>query len=54
MVKAAESESKAELFALRMQILQELDPFESGAAALQLHHLEHNRRVMGIYLEENS
>ena len=54
MVKAAESKSKTELFALRMQILQELDPFESGAAALQLHHLEHNRRVMGIYLEENS
>lgn len=24
-----------------------------GAAALQLHHLEHNRRVMAIYLEED-
>jgi hypothetical protein len=35
-----------------MKILRELDPFESGAAELQLHHLEHNRQVMEEYLEE--
>ena len=50
MAKDAENKSKEELFDLRMKILQELDPFESGAAALQLHHLEHNRKVMETYL----
>ncbi len=46
MVKDAENENKEALFDLRMKILQELDPFESPAAELQLHHLEHNRKVM--------
>lgn len=54
MAREAENKSKEELFDLRMKILQELDPFESGAADLQLHHLEHNRKVMEKYLEENS
>jgi len=54
MAREAENKSKEELFDLRMKILQELDPFESGAAELQLHHLEHNRQVMEKYLEENS
>jgi RNA polymerase sigma-70 factor (ECF subfamily) len=54
MARAAEKRSKDELFDLRMKILRELDPFESGAAELQLHHLEHNRQVMEVYLEENS
>ena len=54
MAREAENRSKEELFDLRMKILQELDPFESGAAELQLHHLEHNRQVMEKYLEENS
>jgi RNA polymerase sigma-70 factor, ECF subfamily len=53
MTRDAENKSKQELFDLRMKILQELDPFESGAAELQLHHLEHNRQVMENYLEEN-
>ena len=52
MAKDAENKSKEELFNLRMKILQELDPFESGAAELQLHHLEHNRQVMEKYLDE--
>jgi RNA polymerase sigma-70 factor (ECF subfamily) len=52
MVSDAENKSKEELFSLRMKILQELDPFESGAAELQLHHLEHNRQVMENYLNE--
>lgn len=54
MVKDAATKSKAALFDLRMEILQEIDPFESGAAELQLHHLEHNRQVMEDYLEEKS
>ena len=52
MVKEAGKRSKDELFDLRIKILQELDPFESGAAELELHHLEHNRQVMEKYLGE--
>lgn len=46
MAREAENKDKAALFDLRMKILKEIDPFESGAAELQLHHLEHNREVM--------
>lgn len=53
MVKDAETGTKEELLDLRLKILQELDPFESGAAKLQLHHLEHNRQVMEKYLEKS-
>ena len=53
MARDAGNKSKEELFDLRMKILQELDPFTSGAAELQLHHLEHNRRVMEKHLDEN-
>jgi RNA polymerase sigma-70 factor (ECF subfamily) len=51
LVKAAASGDKEHLFDLRMQILKETDPFESKAAILQLHHLEHNRKVMEDYLK---
>jgi RNA polymerase sigma-70 factor (ECF subfamily) len=53
MTRAAADKSKEELFDLRMKILQEHDPFESGAAELQLHHLEHNRQTMEKHLAEN-
>lgn len=52
MARDAADKNKDELFDLRMKILQELDPFESAAAELQLHHLEHNRQVMEKYLKE--
>ena len=52
MAREAEKRSRDELFDQRMKILQELDPFESGAAELQLHHLEHNRQVIEKYLGE--
>lgn len=52
MVKDAEGGDKEYLFDLRMKVMQEIDPFESGAAALQLHHLEHNRGVMENHLKE--
>ncbi len=52
MVRDSEASSKEDLMTLRLKILEELDPFESGAAALQLHHLEHNRQVMEKYLEK--
>ncbi len=51
MAREASKLDKQELFDLRMKILEELDPFESGAAELQLHHLDHNRKVMENYLE---
>lgn len=54
MVRQAGNADKEHLFNLRMQIVQGIDPFESGAAELQLHHLEHNRRVMEEYLEKNA
>ncbi len=53
MARDAENKDKETLFDLRMKLLQELDPFESGAAALQLHHLEHNRKVMEEHLGES-
>lgn len=52
MVQEAENQDKKRLFDMRLKILRELDPFESGAAELQLHHLEHNRRVMEDYLDD--
>ena len=50
LVKEAENGDKEHLFDLRMKILKEIDPFESKASELQLHHLEHNRQVMENYL----
>jgi len=52
MARDAADKSKEVLFDLRLEVLQELDPFESGAAELQLHHLQHNRQVMEKYLDE--
>lgn len=49
LVKEAEKGNKEHLFDLRMKILKEIDPFESNASDLQLHHLEHNRQVMEKY-----
>jgi RNA polymerase sigma-70 factor (ECF subfamily) len=53
LAREAENKDKEQLFDLRMKILTELDPFQSNAAELQLHHLEYNRGVMEKYLEEN-
>lgn len=53
MTKAPGSD-KEHLFDLRMKILKGIDPFESGAAELQLHHLEHNRMVMEDFLKKNN
>ncbi|MEL6675331.1 MAG: sigma-70 family RNA polymerase sigma factor [Bacteroidota bacterium] len=54
MTREAEKGDKQYLFDLRMEVLQEIDPFSSGAHELQLHHLEHNRRVMEKYLTEKA
>ena len=52
MVRDAESGDKEKLFDLRMEVTAGIDPFESDAAELQLHHLEHNRGVMEKYLKK--
>jgi RNA polymerase sigma-70 factor, ECF subfamily len=46
MVRDAKKADKEHLFDLRMKVMQEIDPFTSPAAALQLHHLEFDRQVM--------
>lgn len=53
MVRAASDARKDHLFDLRMQIVRGIDPYESDAAELQLHHLEHNRKVMEDFLEKS-
>lgn len=52
MVREAEKGDKEHLFDLRTKIVKRIDPFESPAAELQLHHLEHNRVVMEKYLDK--
>lgn len=53
MAKEANKASKQHLFDLRMEVLKGIDPYTSGAHELQLHHLEHNRKVMLKYLNED-
>jgi RNA polymerase sigma-70 factor (ECF subfamily) len=53
LVKQADRSSKKQLFNLRTKILRELDPFNSNASELQLHHLEYNRQLMEKYPEKN-
>ena len=53
MVRDAKNKDKSRLFDLRMEILQGLDPFDSEASELQLHHLEHNREVMDELLKKS-
>ncbi len=52
LVKEAEKGDKEHLLDLRLEILQEIDPFLSKASELQLYHLEHNRQVMEKYMEK--
>lgn len=54
MAKEANNLDKERLFDLRTKLLKQIDPFESDAATLQLHHLEHNREVMEKYLNKSS
>ena len=52
MARESETKSKEELFDLRMEIVKGIDPYESGAAKLQLRHLKHNKEVMDEYLKK--
>ncbi|MCI5058035.1 MAG: sigma-70 family RNA polymerase sigma factor, partial [Flavobacteriales bacterium] len=49
MVKEADKGDKERLMDLRLEVLKGIDPYHSGAHELQLHHLEHNRKVMEKY-----
>lgn len=53
MAREADNKDKEYLFDLRMKVVKGIDPFQSGAAELQLHHLEHNRKVMESFLKKN-
>jgi RNA polymerase sigma-70 factor (ECF subfamily) len=53
LAKDGSNPDKEYLFDLRTQIVRDVDPFESPAAELQLHHLEANRHVMDKFLEKN-
>ena len=52
LVKEAHNTNRERLFELRAQIVRDVDPFESPAAVLQLHHLEQNRKVMEEHAEK--
>ncbi len=53
MARVAGNADKDRLFELRMEVVSGIDPFDSNASELQLHHLEHNRKVMEKYLEKD-
>jgi RNA polymerase sigma-70 factor (ECF subfamily) len=52
MARLADQGDKNHLLDLRLQIMKEIDPFSSGGSDLQLHHLEHNRKIMENYSEK--
>jgi RNA polymerase sigma-70 factor, ECF subfamily len=54
MAREAEKSGKEHLFDLRMKVIREIDPFLSNGSALQLHHLEHNRKVMDNFSEKST
>lgn len=53
MAKVAEKGDKDHLLDLRLQIMRAIDPFDSNGSALQIHHLEHNRKVMENIFQKN-
>jgi RNA polymerase sigma-70 factor, ECF subfamily len=54
MARLAETKEKSQLLDLRFQIMKEIDPFQSSGSVLELHHLEHNRKVMENYSKNKS
>lgn len=47
--KKANEPDRAHLLDLRFKILKEIDPFNSNGAALQLHHYQHNAKIMDLF-----
>ncbi|MBK9043423.1 MAG: RNA polymerase sigma factor [Saprospiraceae bacterium] len=50
--RRANEVDRQKLLELRFSIMKELDPFQSGGATLQMHHLEHNRKIMENYSDK--
>lgn len=44
--KKAQDPNREQLLDLRFKIMKDLDPFNSNGSDLQLHHLEHNKKIM--------
>jgi RNA polymerase sigma-70 factor (ECF subfamily) len=53
MARVVDKGDKEHLLNLRLQLMKEIDPFSSNGSDLQLHHLEHNRKIMENYPEKN-
>jgi RNA polymerase sigma-70 factor (ECF subfamily) len=51
--KKANNPNREHLLDLRFEVLRELDPFNSKGKDLQLHHLEHNRKIMESFSEKS-
>lgn len=51
--KKAGHPDREHLLDLRFKIMKEIDPFLSSGAALQLHHLQHNTKIMEDYSMDN-
>jgi len=52
LVRQAESGNKDHLLDLRLKVVQDIDPFTSKGASLQMHHLENNLRFMENFLKK--
>lgn len=51
--KKANDPDREHLLDLRFQIIKEIDPFKSKGAKLQLHHIQHNRKIMENFPEKS-
>lgn len=51
--KKADDPNREQLLDLRFKIMKEIDPFNSNGSDLQLHHIQHNRKIMENYSEKN-
>lgn len=51
--KKADDPNRQHLLDLRLEIVKSIDPFNSNGSDLQLHHLEHNRKIMENISKKN-
>lgn len=51
--RKASDPNREHLLDLRFEIMRKTDPFTSNGADLQLHHLEHNRKIMEKFPEKD-
>jgi RNA polymerase sigma-70 factor (ECF subfamily) len=50
--RKADDPNREHLLDLRFKVMKEIDPFHSLGSDLQLHHLEHNRKLMESFQEK--